>query len=179
MCQIFTAVGEIFCRDRQKHYTSCYFYIENNRRKIFILHIFTGGVNYTQELPPGSFINAAEFSNPDNLAFYLYYLLQVYLSIYISSFLSFSLPSLIDTQLCAYVKSMKANPLVEENEKLNRILNNNNNENSSITYKKNQFLYYRMKKNIINILNGESITKYTHFLVFQVKLYFCGWSFLK
>jgi hypothetical protein len=43
---------------------------------IVICKLFIGGVNYTSELPPGSFINAAEFSNPDNLAFYLYYLLQ-------------------------------------------------------------------------------------------------------
>jgi len=42
-----------------------------------LFDIFLGGVNYSRELPPGSFINAGEFSSPEDLSNHLYYLLKV------------------------------------------------------------------------------------------------------
>jgi len=47
-----------------------------NALKLNTIPIVLGGVNYTSVLPPGSFINAAEFVSPQGLANYLYKLLQ-------------------------------------------------------------------------------------------------------
>ena len=47
-----------------------------NSLQLNTIPILMGGVNYSKILPPGSFINAGDFDNPEHLSSYLFLLLR-------------------------------------------------------------------------------------------------------